>query len=386
MRRDRYQPSEELQEILSLIKSGRLNEIRERKGTLNIAAVLDDTVPPHFNPLLNAVNTGFHSMVEELLEMDGWSNDALNEALADALEMKRWDLTNLIIDRGASLSELDFGEICRTARPELMERALRGGANPAEKNAFAYALDEIKARPLLRFIRELKDEYPVLCKQASLALIIAVQEKKAGWAALLKWAGADPYMNVPYELTEEDWDPDDPDFGTTAAEQACVMGDVVLFKGLNLRPTPEQAAGLLRRTIFCCSLDIMKEILRHIPKECINSGDPPSCSALEGLLEHFPDSSSSYYRYSRSEEQVVGCMEFLLDRGARWHPSPENIVSLRRNLTRLPSRSISKALRPIVYTPSAGSPALLKELCRTPAIRSKISACDRDLLRDIDAL
>ncbi len=332
------------------------------------------------------MNTGFHSMVEELLEMDGWSKDVLNEALADALEMKRWDLMELILDRGASLSELDFGEICRTVRPELMEKALRGGANPAERNTFAYALDKIKARPLLRFIRELKDEYPVLCKQASLALIVAVQEKKAGWAALLRWAGADPYMNVPYDLTHEDWDPDDPDLGTTAAEQACVMGDFVLFKGLNLRPTPEQAAGLLRRTIFCCSLDIMKEILRHIPKEGINSGDPPSCSALEGLLEHFPDSSSSYYRYSRSEEQVVECMEFLLDRGARWHPSPENIASLRRNLTRLPSRSISKALRPIVYTPFAGSPALLKELCRTPAIRSKISACDRDLLRDIDAL
>lgn len=386
MARDRYQPSVELQEFLSLITSGRLNELRQRRLTFNLVTVLDDAVPANFNPLLKAVATGFHSMVEELLGIGGWNQDSLNEALSDSMEMKRWDLMELILGQGGSLAELDFGTVCRTVRPELMEKALRGGANPAERNTFAYALDEIKARPLLRFIRELKDEYPVLCKQASLALIAAVQDKKARWAALLRWAGADPYMNVPYHLTEEDWEPEDLDSGTTAAEEACAIGDFALFKGLNLRPTPEQAPLLLRQTIFCCSLDIMKEILRHIPKECINSGDPPSCSALEGLLEHFPDTSSSYYRYSRSEEQVVECMEFLLDRGARWHPSPENIASLRQNLTRLPSRSISKALRPIVYTPSAGSPELLKELCRTPTIRSKISACDRDLLRDIDAL
>lgn len=386
MKRNQFQPSEQLAEFLKLINTGQLFRVQAQMGEVNSSVLSDESLPAKFSPLLRAVETGFHSMVEVVLKCGRWGKEPLNQALSVALETKRWDLAELIIDQGASLSEIDFGEVCRTVKPELMEKALRGGADPAARNTFAFALDEIKARPLLRFIRELKDEFPVLCIQASLALIEAVQKKKARWAALLKWAGADPYMNVPYELTEEEWNPEDSDFGTTAAEQACSIGDFEIFKALNLRPTPEQAKDLLERTAFSCSLEIMKEIMRHIPKECINFGDPPTCAALEHLLKYFPNSSDSYYRYSRSEEQVVECMEFLLDRGARWHPSLEDIADLRRNMIRLPSRSISKALRPIVYTPSAASPEMLKELCRTPRIRSKISASDRDLLRDIDAM
>jgi hypothetical protein len=386
MKRDQFQPSEQLAEFLKLIRTGQLFKVQARIHEVEPEVLLDESIPAKFSPLLQAVETGFHSMVEVVLKCGRWGKESLNQALSVALETKRWDLAELLIDQGASLSEIDFGEVCRTVNPELMEKALRGGADPAARNTFAFALDEIKARPLLRFIRELKDEYPVLCTQASLALIEAVQNKKARWAALLKWAGADPYMNVPYELTEEEWNPEDSDFGTTAAEQACAIGDFELFKALNLRPTPEQAKDLLERTAFSCSLEIMKEIMRHMPKECINFGNPPTCAALEHLLKYFPNSSDSYYRYSRSEDQVVECMEFLLDRGARWHPTLEDIAYLRRTLMRLPSRSISKALRPIVYTPSAASPEMLKELCRTPRIRSKISAADRDLLRDIDAM
>ena len=386
MKQEKFQPSESLEEFLKLINTGQLFKVQARIHEVEPAVLLDESIPAKFSPLLRAVETGFHSMVEELLKIGGWNKDSLNQALSVALETKRWDLAELIIDQGASLAEIDFGEVCRTVKLDLMEKALRGGADPAERNTFAFALDEIKARPLLRFIRELKDEYPILCIQASLALIEAVQNKKARWAALLKWAGADPYMNVPYGLTEEEWDPEDIDSGTTAAEQACAIGDFELFKALNLRPTPEQAKDLLERTAFSCSLEIMKEIMRHIPKECVNFGDPPTCTALEHLLKYFPNSAESYYRYSRSEEQVVECMNLLLDRGARWHPSLEDIADLRRNLIRLPSRSISKALRPIVYTPSAASPEMLKELCRTPRIRSKIFASDLDLLQDIEAL
>lgn len=369
MKREQFQPSESLEEFLKLMRTGQLFKVQARIRQLEPAVLLDESIPAKFSPLLQAVETGFHSMIEVVLKCGRWGKEPLNQALSVALETKRWDLVELIIDQGASLSEIDFGEICRTVKPELMEKALRGGADPAAGNTFAFALNEIKARPLLRFIRELKDEYPVLCIQASLALIEAVQKKKARWAALLKWAGADPYMNVPYELTEHEWNPEDSDFGTTAAEQACIIGDFELFKALNLRPNPEQAKDLLERTAFSCLLEIMKEVMRHVPKECINFGDPPTCAALEHLLKYFPNSSNSYYRYSRREEEVVECMEFLLDRGARWHPSPEDIADLRRNLVRLPSRSISKALRPIIYTPSAASPAMLKELCRTPRIR-----------------
>lgn len=385
MKRVQFHPSEQLKEVLDLIRTGQLYRLQEMIGEMKSEVLLCESIPARFSPLVRSVDSGFHSMVEVVLSIGSWGKESLNQALEAALGKKRWDLVGLIESQGASVADLDFVDVCRSVNPDLMERALRGGADPAKENAFAFALDEVRARPLLGFLRSMKDEYPVLIKQASLALSVAVKEKKARWPALLKWAGADPFMHVPYDLYG-DWDVDESELGFTAAEEVCFTGDLALFKALNLRPDQDQSARLLRSAALGASLGIMEELLRRTPSLELNTGEPPSCPALEYLLAHYPEPSIYSHRYKEREDEALGCMMFLLGRGARWSPAFEEIATIRRNLVRLPPRSISKALRPIVHTPSAAPPSLLKELCRTPAIRGKILGCDRQLLVDIETI
>lgn len=239
------QPKQSLEEVelLRLIKAGRLFDLQ--------AWIQSDRKLPispgreAFCPLSKAVDTGFHSLVEVLLKAGGWSQYRLDHALQLAIANSRLDVADLLQNHGAAPSAIDFETICRTAKPEIMERYLRAGADPSFDNAFARALCEMKARPLLRFYRSLKDEFPALQAQAALALTEAVCQKSVQWVALLAWAGADPFMKVPQDL-RGGWDNIEEDYSRTAAQEACWSGNDMLVKVLKLKPTPAQALDLLR--------------------------------------------------------------------------------------------------------------------------------------------
>ncbi len=157
----------------------------------------DDFNDHRFCWLHRACERGFHSIVEVLLKVDGWSNQQKDSALTGAMHASRLDLVELLLAHGARVAAIDFEDLCRTLNIELMTRFLEAGVDPAADNAFARALDEFKARPLLRFYRDQVEKYPSLKGQISLALAEAVREKKTRWAALLTWVGADPFMTAP---------------------------------------------------------------------------------------------------------------------------------------------------------------------------------------------
>lgn len=91
-----------------------------------------------FCPLFQAVEQGFHSMVTVLLEGDQWVQDDLDRAVERAMENQRVDLADLLLERGASPTALDFCDVCRTMDLDLMERYLRMGCDPAFENTFAF--------------------------------------------------------------------------------------------------------------------------------------------------------------------------------------------------------------------------------------------------------
>jgi len=108
--------------------------------------------------------------------------------------------------------------VCELLDLTMMERHLRAGTDPNKDNVFARVLCSAKARPLLGFYKQFREEFPALDDQAALALSEAVRNNQVRWTALLAWAGADPLRPVPYEI--DDPFPVDPDSSTTAAEQA----------------------------------------------------------------------------------------------------------------------------------------------------------------------
>src|SRR4051812_43446895 len=116
----------EFQQLLGLIRHGKLFALQEwikDKKSLRVADVNDRRTAV----LEIAIETGFHSVVEELLRAGGWSNEELVSALSHDLYTRRNDLAQLVIEHGANLRELDFEDVCQGMDVQLMERFLREG-------------------------------------------------------------------------------------------------------------------------------------------------------------------------------------------------------------------------------------------------------------------
>jgi hypothetical protein len=279
--------------------------------------------------LRRACERGFHSVVEVLLGSVEWAQQEKDDALNFSMRERRLDLVELLLAHGARPQAIDFDDVCRTMDLPTMERFLKAGVDPSAGNAFARALCEFKARPLLRFYKSSVREYPSLERQMALALACAAREKNVRWAALLRWAGADPLMKVPCQV-HDDWDFDEYG-GTTATEIACFSGDASLVKALKLRIGPELLQELLKRVTWHPSVDVLKELLRAATIKDLNAGERRSCEAVEAMVERRPF-DFSYRGTSKEQEEnaMVDCLEVLLDAGARWNPAPERIGSIRK--------------------------------------------------------
>ncbi|MDR0534141.1 MAG: ankyrin repeat domain-containing protein [Verrucomicrobiales bacterium] len=198
MVRQRMSLSADTKEALELIRKGNLFEVIDWISSGN---KLQRPELGSWNGLLyKAVETGFHSMVKILLEKQKWEPDDLACALARAFQDNRVDIAELLLEYNAPTEQVGFDEVCRTMDKGLIERMLRLGVDPCnEDSGFAYALNKFKARPLLRVYRELRQEFPCLHEQASLALRQAIENQNPRWTAMLAWAGADPWYKTESE-------------------------------------------------------------------------------------------------------------------------------------------------------------------------------------------
>ena len=208
---------DDLKALQRLVQAGKLFAVQDwiKAGK---PLRLPDGNQPKTSALHAAVETGFHILVEELLRAGGWSAPELSAALELARERRRFDLAELLGQRGARPKPMDFETSCDKLDLFMMEQQLRAGTNPNDGNVFAQVLDSKKARPLLGFFRQFRAEFPALEDQAALALAEAVKHRQVRWVALLAWAGADPFRPVPNSLDETF--PVDPDDCTTAAREA----------------------------------------------------------------------------------------------------------------------------------------------------------------------
>ena len=350
----------DLQELLAIIQSGRLfalqDWIKAGKRLRFIArSVLEDQV------LRAAINTGFHSMVEELLRAGAWSAKELASCLELARSKRRYEIADLLLSHGAKPKQVDFQTCCAELDFTMMERHLRSGTDPNRDNDFAQALSRVKARPLLRFYREFHAEFPALDDQAALALSEAVQENQVRWTALLAWAGADPFRPVPCSLFDSF--PVDPESCTNAAKEALRRNNPEILKALHLKPTAAQAVELLKQLPYNNKVELIRSLLAVIPHGQMNDTARGSCSALEHLVSKMTD-ATTWFNNSQPKDEIntSQCIEMLLDAGARWNPSPRGapLRSQGPDETRWPVHRGSPAITPLHtwscgYSPVAGA-------------------------------
>ena len=375
---------DELKALMRLVQAGKLFAVQDwiKSGKLLRLAVGNQ---PKTSALYAAVESGFHSLVEELLRAGGWSVQELSAALELARSTRRFDLAELLDQRGARSKPMDFETSCDKLDLFMMERQLRAGTNPNAGNVFAQALDSKKARPLLGFYRQLRVEFPALDDQAALALVEAVKKQQVRWTALLAWAGADPFRPVPNDLSGIF--PVDAEDCTTAAKEAAWLKNPEILKVLHLKPTPAQALDLLSSITYRHDIKLFQNLLSVIPRELINDTPRASSAALERLVSRC--SHRNIYTNVRSEQEDAGnlqCLELLLDAGARWNPAPEELRYVRRNLLDHDNRYIVQLLRLLLYTPDAVNLDTFLELCRSQTLMSRIATVDTPLIQELQAL
>ncbi len=381
-----------IEELLALIKTGQLfavqrwiqeaRPLRLPDGHLNGCEV-------RFCVLTQAIRIGFHSLVEVLAQAGGWSQELLDRSYNLATSLHRPDIAHLLRVNGATLAALDFEEVCRSMNHAFMEETLRNGASPTRGNAFAHALIRFAAaRPLLSFYRKMRGEFPELDGQAALALTVAARDRKARVTAMLAWAGADPFREVPYDLDDDDWDFGDGDdhFTNTAAEAAVSTGKVEIVKSLKMKPTAEQARKMLKRISSNPSRELVRAIIASLPDENLNVSERGSCPALESLVSKYRHISIFGSSSEQEDERTIECIDELLNAGARWNPPKEKIGGIRRELLGHDALHIVRVIRLLLYTPGASDQAQILELCRTPTIRQRIHSADAELWKELTDL
>lgn len=368
-------------DLAKMVDAGRLFALQER--VLGDARPKDEAFSQFPDLLLQSVKSGFHSMVEVVLKLASWPTEDLMRALNWALHERRGDLAELILEAGAPIQEFDFEELCGTMHVPLMERFLESGGNPAKGNAFAKALSRFKARPLLRFYKEMRASYAILDDQAALALYQAVADESVRWTCLLIWAGADPFRKVPHSLDEK-WDEEG--YMTTAAAEACWHDDDEFLKAMKLKPTPDQAQDLCLRAAFKPTVAKFEMLLKNLSAEDLNRGEARSCEFLEELINYRRFDFGTPCRHSEEDSQRIQCIEYLLKRGAKWNPSDEGLKRARHGLSSFDGLHVASVIRLLIYMPGASEIGKIWELCRTPKMRSKILFGDDYLLDEIDQM
>ena len=378
MPRVRDKLPDDVAEALGLVKGGKLFALQQWiKDGKRIR--IDGLKSENLCCLFQACVLGFHSIVEVLLMAESWPQSDKDRAVNRTMSDKNIDMADLLLAHGADVKAVDFKDVCRTMDLGLMERFLRAGVNPASNNSFARALDETSARPLLRFYKSFREEFPALNGQAALALAEAVRGKRPGWTALLAWAGADPFLTVPEDIYGN-WDIEE-GYGVKAAELACHSGDSNLVKVLRLQPSTEEAQRLLCHVSYHPVPAVMKELLRVVPKELLNTGERMSCEGVEHFVNRLYPSSNE-----EKDNAAAACLELLLDAGARWNPDPKEISRMRKNLCQNTPRYVVRVVRLLLYVQGAADLELIADLCNTPLMRRKIYLADDKLNKELEKL
>lgn len=372
---------EESKALLALCRAGRLYEIEDwiRAGkSIEMAEGVRGT------PLQIAVVKGFRSLIELLVRNESQVK-LKNKALAWAIEHRRMDLVQLLVENGAEIASVPFYEVLRTWDPTIIRFFLDHGADVIRDQPFANAFaDEV--RTALRIFKECREKHPELAgqfrQQVESALRFFSHTGNLKWAELMLGLGADPRSKGP--MVYSDHDDDDPECYGTAVEEACLSGKLDVLRRFNLNPEADDLAELLRSAALLAHVDVIRYLLDLgvQPNDLENGGS----SALERCIWHveyedigdFPHKELyCLWRNSRTWEAIT----VLAKAGAVWRPDDTwTIGFVRRKLLK-----VSPALVTDVFELLTGLGACTDETVRlfldNPPMRKHLAGRERDLAR-----
>ena len=275
-------PNPDADHVLQLCREGRLFELQQW-----IAAGRSIVMPSDYkkSPLGIAAQTGFHSLIELLLQHES-DQAAKNAVLIESCQERQVGVVELALQYGADPRAVSFLDALLAWDRRVVSVLLERGADVVTDYPFARAF-QMRIRTALGCYLDCRRQRPDLAdalqQQADMALRQACSDQNTKWVSLLLWVGADPRAKG---LAVDDVnDPDianDPESQRSALQEACICGHVEIVKRLKPDPASDDLSGLLRDA----STFAKRDVIAYLLSLGANPNDKPNggSSALDGCL------------------------------------------------------------------------------------------------------
>jgi hypothetical protein len=183
------QTYEEIKPLIELCKAGKLFDVQ---AWISEGKPVDPPLPVEGKarkkgPLESAIETGFHSMVEVLLDGGASVDSPRYNPLLHALWKRRHDMVTLLIEHGADINSVDMEEVFHTWNNDIVEYFIEKGANLEWGDPLAAALCS-RIRTALAIYMRYKDRFPSFQEQVNIALRHHCREGNLKWVSLMLWA------------------------------------------------------------------------------------------------------------------------------------------------------------------------------------------------------
>jgi ankyrin repeat protein len=373
---------DEIKPLIELCKAGKLFEVQEW-----IASGKPVNPPPSVSgykrksPLEVAMDLGFHSLVQVLLDGGADLNEPRYWPLDHALNNRRLDLVKLLIEHGADIRSVSMAAVFDTWQPDIIKWFIDQGADAETDNPLAYALCN-RIRTALGIFRSYKDHFPSFQEQANTALRYHCKEGNLKWVSLILWAGADPYAKGP-----DSWDEDaDPEIDRNALELAAGYEhfDVFGIKKIHLDPARPELKEMLWEACHAKNSEFLEKLLQKgfNPGGYEDSGSPLIQSLLTNMSWYFDFNRWDIWKTDRGKKrdmdneksrEKIKMIHMLAKHGAKWVPKDSSqIGEARRSLLKMkPDYTVEFVW--IMSRYNACNREDIEELIRTPSIQALIS-------------
>lgn len=182
---------QKLNKLRRLIREGRLREVRKWLDQKKSIRFIRGRFKSQVCAIEIACATGFHDIVELLLQERQWSDGEKVCTVYQAIHKEHWHIVDLLIDHNTPIDELDFCDLAKNMDRGFLDKIVRFGCDPTRRDGLAAIIYNTGAKPLLRFYRDYKEQIPGLQDQVNLALGKCIRDRKLRTTILLIWAGAD---------------------------------------------------------------------------------------------------------------------------------------------------------------------------------------------------
>jgi hypothetical protein len=259
--------------------------------------------------MLAAMRTGFHSIIEVLLEALKDEADT-DHMLYEAVNMARLDLIELVHRFGADPKSIDYGTIASTHNP-LILRWFEDRGVDLETHLPLAAAFRWRRRAALGTYMRFRKKMPQLQLQADMALRYHAGEGDLKWVCLLVWAGANSRAEVP-DIYGDDSDENK----RSALAEAIRRGHFEVVKKFKIDRAKDDLNALLYETWLSNNREIVDLLLELGADPTVEGED----SVIRTYMLSLGWALESDSPFRRDFRQLVDILCLFAARGGRWQP------------------------------------------------------------------